>query len=265
MEICRDIKLFEDCIYIVRNKSIFKYYQLSQSRKLRVIVSIQTCQKIIKKYLLKQTNKNRRGKNFNSKMKLNKLIMMKNRMKTLIRQMIFTNQSLHGEEVTIKKVHSREEAIVNITIIHTREEALSLLEVIEVVAMHREPHTKNLTIKIKITKLMKKTPRKCKKRERPTTEVEVLIKRMVNMFREVEEEETIGALSEEEGGMRVNTKNIMNIEVAIIIIKKIGKVVEVVIRNSKKTKLNINPIMKIINPSKIVMKRILLNLLLTLN
>jgi len=242
----------------VRNKSIFKYYQLSQSRKLRVIVSIQTCQRIIKKYLLKHTNKNRRGRIFLRKTNLRKLIMMKNKMKTLIRRMIFTNQSLHGEEVTIKKVHSKEKATVIITIILTREEARSIQEVSEVVVMHRETHTKNHTIKIKITKLMKKMLGKVKRREKPTTEAEELIKKMVNMFREVAEAEITEALTEVEEKTKVNTKDIMKIVEATIIIKKIGKVVKVVIRNSKKTKLNINPTMKIINLIKIVMKKRLL-------
>jgi hypothetical protein len=74
--------------------------------------------------------------------------------------MIFTNQSLHGEEVTIKKVHFQEEATVIITIIITKGEAPSIKEETEVVVIPRETHTKNLIIKIKITKLMKKMLRK---------------------------------------------------------------------------------------------------------
>jgi hypothetical protein len=121
---------------------------------------------------------------------------MKNKMKIIIRQTIFTNQSLHGGKVTIKKVHSKKEAIVIITIINTREEALLIQEVAEVVAMHREHYIKNLTIKIKITKSMKKTSKECKRREKPTIEAEDHIKRMVIMFREVVEEEITEDLSE---------------------------------------------------------------------
>ena len=148
--------------------------------------------------------------------------------------MIFTNQSLHGEEVTIKKVHFQEEATVIITIIITRGEGPSIQEETEVVVMPRETHTKNLIIKIKITKLMKKMLRKVKRREKHIKEAEDLIKRMVNMFREEVEEETSEALTEEEERTKVNTKDIMKIVEATIIIKKTGKEVEVVIRNSRK-------------------------------
>jgi phosphotransferase system HPr-like phosphotransfer protein len=57
---------------------------------------------------------------------------------------------------------------------------------------------------------------------------------MVNMFREEEEEETSEVLTEEEERTKVNTKDIMKIVEATIIIKKTGKEVEVVIRNSRK-------------------------------
>jgi peroxiredoxin len=65
-------------------------------------------------------------------------------------------------------------------------------------------------------------------------------------------------LTEVEEKTKMNTKDTKKIVEATIIIKKTGKVIKVVIRNSKKTKLNINPIMKIINLIKIVMKMRLL-------
>jgi len=136
--------------------------------------------------------------------------------------------------VTIKKVHFKEEATVIITIIITRGEAPSIQEETEVVVIPRETHTKSLIIKIKITKLMKKMLRKVKRREKHIKEAEDLIKRMVNMFREEVEEETSEVLTEEEERTKVNTKDIMKIVEATIIIKKTGKEEEVVIRNNRK-------------------------------
>ena len=81
---------------------------------------------------------------------------------------------------------------------------------------------------------MKKMLRKVKRREKHIKEAEDLIKRMVNMFREEVEEETSEVLTEEEERTKVNTKDIMKIVEATIIIKKTGKEEEVVIRNNRK-------------------------------
>ena len=136
--------------------------------------------------------------------------------------------------MTIKKVHFQEEATVIIKIVITRGEGPSIIEETEVVVIPRETHTKSLIIKIKITKLMKKMLRKVKRREKHIKEAEDLIKRMVNMFREEVEEETSEVLTEEEERTKVNTKDIMKIVEATIIIKKTGKEVELVIRNNRK-------------------------------
>lgn len=125
--------------FIVRNKSIFKYYQLSKLRKLRVIVSIQICQQIIIiKLFNKQTKQKKtkaRIKKMNNKMK-SQLIIMKIKMKILIRQMKFISKSLNGKEMTIKKDHSKKEVIMIIKMILIRAGVLIIQEATEVVTMH---------------------------------------------------------------------------------------------------------------------------------
>jgi hypothetical protein len=149
------------------------------------------------------------------------------------------------------------------TITRTREEALTIQEAIEAEAMLREPLTESLTTKIKITKLMKRTVMKCRKRENPTTEAEELIKRM-KLIGEVEEvltEAIIEALIEVEGEMN---KILEKLEEGTII-EEIGEVAEGATKKIRTTKSNINPIMRIINHIKIVKMKKLLRLLLVLS
>jgi hypothetical protein len=164
---------------------------------------------------------------------------------------------------TIKEAHTRKGNPVITTITRTREEALTIQEAIEAEAMLREPLTESLTTKIKITKLMKRTVMKCRKRENPTTEVEELIKRM-KLIGEVEEvltEAIIEALIEVEGEMN---KILEKLEEGTII-EEIGEVAEGATKKIRTTKSNINPIMRIINHIKIVKMKKLLRLLLVLS
>jgi hypothetical protein len=164
---------------------------------------------------------------------------------------------------TIKEAHTRKGNPVITTITRTREEALTIQEAIEAEAMLREPLTESLTTKIKITKLMKRTVMKCRKRENPTTEAEELIKRM-KLIGEVEEvltEAIIEALIEVEGEMN---KILEKLEEGTII-EEIGEVAEGATKKIRTTKSNINPIMRIINHIKIVKMKKLLRLLLVLS
>jgi hypothetical protein len=163
----------------------------------------------------------------------------------------------------IKEAHIRKGNPVITTITLTREEALKIQEAIEAEAMLREPLTESLTTKIKITKLMKRTVMKCRKRENPTTEVEELIKRM-KLIGEVEEvltEAIIEALIEVEGEMN---KILEKLEEGTII-EEIGEVAEGATKKIRTTKSNINPIMRIINHIRIVKMKKLLRLLLVLS
>lgn len=181
----------------------------------------------------------------------------------LITLKIFTSQSQHGEMETIKEAHIRKGNPMITTITRTREEALTIQEAIEAEAMLREPLTESLTTKIKITKLMKRTVMKCRKRENPTTEAEELIKRM-KLIGEVEEvltEEIIEALIEVEGEMNKISEKLEE----GIIIEEIGEVAEGATKKIRTTKSNINPIMRIINHIKIVKMKKLLRLLLVLS
>ena len=163
----------------------------------------------------------------------------------------------------IKEAHIRKGNPVITTITLTREEALKIQEAIEAEAMLREPLTESLTTKIKITKLMKRTVMKCRKRENPTTEAEELIKRM-KLIGEVEEvltEAIIEALIEVEGEMN---KILEKLEEGTII-EEIGEVAEGATKKIRTTKSNINPIMRIINHIRIVKMKKLLRLLLVLS
>ena len=163
----------------------------------------------------------------------------------------------------IKEAHIRKGNPVITTITLTREEALKIQEAIEAEAMLREPLTESLTTKIKITKLMKRTVMKCRKRENPTTEAEELIKRM-KLIGEVEEvltEAIIEALIEVEGEMNKISEKLEE----GIIIEEIGEVAEGATKKIRTTKSNINPIMRIINHIKIVKMKKLLRLLLVLS
>ena len=164
---------------------------------------------------------------------------------------------------TIKEAHTRKGNPVITTITRTREEALTIQEAIEAEAMLREPLTESLTTKIKITKLMKRTVMKCRKRENPTTEAEELIKRMkfIGEVEEVLTEAIIEALIEVEGEMN---KILEKLEEGTII-EEIGEVAEGATKNIRTTKSNINPIMRIINHIKIVKMKKLLRLLLVLS
>ncbi len=163
--------------------------------------------------------------------------------------------------VRIIEVHIRRLNQAIIKIIHTREVALIIQGATEVVVMLRVPFIENLSIKIKITKLLKKMEMKRRKKENLTIEAEGLIKRMKVTFREEIEGGLTEGLIEGEEEMRQISKKL---EEATIIIEELGEGEEVDIK-SKTTKLNINPIMRIINLIKIVKRRKLLMLLLVIS